>query len=805
VREAVRFHDGVRALREAGADAFLEIGPDAVLTALVREALADDAATDVLAVPFQQQGKDEIRTGLTALGTLWTAGAPVAWDTVFGGTGARRTDLPSYPFQHQRYWLDAPPKDPASTAATGADARFWAAVDADDSASLADELGLPEQAVQPVASALSAWRRTRRGRAGLDSARYQVVWRPVTTRPARLFGTWQVIVPTGLDGALVAALGAELAAAGAEPITLEIDPATVDAEELRSRLAENAEAAGVLSLLSLADTPHPDQPLLPVGVAATLALVQASIGRGVPVWLITAGAVNTGPEFVASPAGAQTWALGLTAAMEHPHDIVGQVDLPADPDRHVLGLLGPLIGGALASGETELALRPAGGFVRRLVRAAGTGPDTPKWSETGPVLVTGAATATGVKAARWLAKSGVDRLVLVGDPDAGHVAALAELGASVTAVPVPDGPEAVATLLAAHPLRAVVCVPGQPRVASLGDTDGAEFADGVADAALCLWLHDLLADTDLAAFVTIIPVGAVWGVAGQAAHSVGWARAEALADRRRSRGQQAGVLAFGMVADDTADSAGTEPDRLAGLRRLGVRALDPDVVSAALADAVEPGTAARVVADVDWPRFGPAFTAARPTRLLAELVVSAGPTGDADQRREHQAGKLADRLAGLGAGDRARLLLDLVRTEVAVVLGHSVPDAVAPDATLRDLGFDSLAAIALRDSLTAATGMALPATLAFDHPSSAAIVEFLAGEIAPPSAPPVEVNLERVRATALTVDDDERARIADLLRQLTAELSGRSSVAAELADADDEDVFAFIDNELGIGSEEHHV
>ncbi|RAG87645.1 hypothetical protein DN069_00455 [Streptacidiphilus pinicola] len=157
------------------------------------------------------------------------------------------------------------------------------------------------------------------------------------------------------------------------------------------------------------------------------------------------------------------------------------------------------------------------------------------------------------------------------------------------------------------------------------------------------------------------------------------------------------------------------------------------------------------------------------------------------------------------------MLLDLVRGEVALVLGHAGPDAVAPDATLRDLGLDSLAAVTLRNALASATGLSVPATLAFEHPNPSAIAEFLADQLAAPSAPSVDLDVDidsdlgRIRAAALTVDEDERARIADLLRQLTAELSGRSSVAAELADADDEDVFAFIDNELGIGNEDHYV
>ncbi|MFE0894290.1 polyketide synthase dehydratase domain-containing protein, partial [Streptomyces rochei] len=102
VRATVRFSDGVRALADAGADAFVELGPDGVLTALAQQSL--DTGTGALAVAALRKDRAEERCLLTALARLHTAGVDVDWSACFHGTGARRTDLPTYAWQHERYW-----------------------------------------------------------------------------------------------------------------------------------------------------------------------------------------------------------------------------------------------------------------------------------------------------------------------------------------------------------------------------------------------------------------------------------------------------------------------------------------------------------------------------------------------------------------------------------------------------------------------------------------------------------------------------------------------------------------------------
>ncbi|MFB7949587.1 SDR family NAD(P)-dependent oxidoreductase [Kitasatospora phosalacinea] len=106
VRGTVRFHDGVQRLAAEGATRFAEIGPDSVLLAPAQETLAD-ATGPTAFVPVLRKGRPEAATLLAALARLHVSGAAVDWAALFAGTGARRTDLPTYAFQRRRYWLDA--------------------------------------------------------------------------------------------------------------------------------------------------------------------------------------------------------------------------------------------------------------------------------------------------------------------------------------------------------------------------------------------------------------------------------------------------------------------------------------------------------------------------------------------------------------------------------------------------------------------------------------------------------------------------------------------------------------------------
>src|SRR3984885_2549036 len=165
--------------------------------------------------------------------------------------------------------------------------------------------------------------------------------------------------------------------------------------------------------------------------------------------------------------------------------------------------------------------------------------------------------------------------------------------------------------------------------------------------------------------------------------------------------------------------------------RGGLRLMDPGLAVAALGQALDGGDAMVTVADVDWDRFAASFTVWRESPLLSGLPeVGQALAASADGQAAAEAdGALMRRLAGLAGAEQLRVLADVVRAEAAVVLGHASAEAGEGGRAVRDLGFDSLTAVELRNRLGAATGLRLPATLAFDYPTADVLADFLLAEL----------------------------------------------------------------------------
>ncbi|MFD2495062.1 type I polyketide synthase, partial [Amycolatopsis jiangsuensis] len=706
LRHTVRFEETVRALLDDGHDAFIESSPHPVLTVGVQETVGDHGAPAVVIGSLRREDGGRRRL-LTSMAEAHVTGVAVDWTAVQSGN---RVELPTYPFQHERYWLEAP-------APATADNELWDAVDNADLDALAaavrhedrDELA----AALPV---LAAWRRRARGRSTrstTDAWRYVVTWKPVTEpAAAALPGPWLVVAPPGhptppLDAAEV----------------MVVAPGT-GRERLARQLA-GREVAGVLSVLE--------------DLADTVALVQALGDSGVaaPLWCVTTGAVSTGPDdAVTTPAQARLWGLGQVVAQEHPERWGGLIDLPAHADDRLWRRVRSVLAWRR---EDQVAVRSSGVFARRFAHATTPAAARP-WVPRGTVLVTGGTGALGGHVARWLAASGAEHLVLAGrrGPDAPGAAELRDeltaLGVRVTlaACDAADR-DALAALLDTVTPNAVVHTAGVLDDGIL-ETLTPEQLAGVARPKVTAAenLHDLTAPLDLDAFVLFSSVIGVLGNGGQAAYAAANAYLDALARHRRGLGLPALSVAWGIWAGGGMVDGSVE-DRMSGR---GLPGMAPEHAIAGLQDALSRGDDCVVIADVRWDRFTPAFTAARPSSLIADL-----PEVAAQLSARPEAG-LPGQLDGLGEAEQLRVLVDLVRAHAAATLRHQDSGSVETTRAFREIGFDSLTVVELRNRLAAATGLRLPATVLFDHPTVAALAGYLRGELvgAEPAAAPVAVS-----------------------------------------------------------------
>ncbi|WP_458091563.1 type I polyketide synthase [Streptomyces malaysiensis] len=851
LRRTVELEGAVRRLLDEGFGVFIESSAHPVLTMGVQET-AEDAGVDAAAIGSLRRDEGGLDRFWASVGEAWSRGVNVDWDAVFDGTGARRVELPTYAFQQQRYWPEAAPARAAGEIGHDAvEAKFWAAVEAEDWQALAAELTVEgDQPMSAVLPALASWRKQAREQSAVDGWRYRVTWKPLAEeRSPRLSGAWLVVVPgapaTENIDTWTDAVAGVLAERGADVRRIAVDTGVDGREELAERLraaladADGTPFAGVVSLLAPAEGAHPEHPSLPAGTATQLALIQAlgDAGIGAPLWCLTRGAVSVGgSDRPASPEQALVWGLGRVAALEHLERWGGLIDLPETPDERALTRLVGLL--ASDGDEDQAAIRAAGVFGPRLVRAPLADTSTVRsWKPTGTTLVTGGTGRLGAQVARWLARNGADHLVLASrrGPEApGAVeleAELTGLGAKVTlaACDVTDRAalaETLAAIPADQPLTAVVHTAA---VIEDGVIEG--LTPDQAERVLRLkvdatrHLHELTRDLDLTAFVLCSHFSATFGAPGQGNQAPGNAFLHAFAEQRRADGLPATALTFGPWGDGgTVD--GAVGDRM---RRHGINEMAPEPATATLQHALDRDETALTVIDMDWRRFTLAFTADRARPLLHDLpeareVVEEMAAAETEGTGAAAGAALAGQLAALPETERERVLLDLVRSAVAAVLGHSGAQAIDAGRAFKELGFDSLTAVELRNRLGAASGLKLPPSLIFDHPTPAAVAAYLRAGIAPDEAADGTAVLDELDKleTALTgtaPDNITRARITMRLQSLLAkwnesdgtavtaepaaaaaapERPAKDTVDAEqLQSASDEELFAFINKGLG--------
>jgi NAD(P)-dependent dehydrogenase (short-subunit alcohol dehydrogenase family)/acyl carrier protein len=489
-----------------------------------------------------------------------------------------------------------------------------------------------------------------------------------------------------------------------------------------------------------ADVPHT---VLPVpassGAEETVSHVLTELqnwsGEGKLV-IVTRGAVATSPEeAVTDLAGAAVWGLVRSVQAEQPGRFI-LVDTDSD---------------VVVADEPQLAVRSGALLKPRITR---TTPSTtaPVSLRDGTVLITGGTGALGGLLARHLVEAhGVRHLVLASRRGSAPEleTSLRSLGASVSVVAcdVSSRSEVAALLDDIPALTAVVHAAGVLADATADSLTRAGVSAALGAKASSAWLlHELTQHMPLRAFVLFSSAVATLGNPGQAAYGAANAFLDGLASYRRSLGLPAISLGWGLWQTAGMGSALTQAD-LARLARSGIAPM-PVAQALAMFDTA--------LAD-DRPHLLP-LVMHRPAPEPVARVVRADPES-------------------------------LVRTAVATVLAHPSPQTIDPNRPFKELGFDSLTAMELRDNLSKATGMALPATLAFDHPTVTELVAHLRDLTIPESTLDTTRHRFAQLETLLTDADPESAAwLEKSLRRLLSQLTTPATAVAS-----DQELFAYLD------------
>ncbi|HET6501026.1 MAG TPA: type I polyketide synthase, partial [Amycolatopsis sp.] len=487
------------------------------------------------------------------------------------------------------------------------------------------------------------------------------------------------------------------------------------------------------------------------------------------------------------PAQAAVWGLVRSAQAEHPDRFV-LVDTDDDS----------LVGMAAATGEPQVLVRKGIPHALRLVRGPLDRSDAaPIAGPHGTVLLTGGTGGLGRSLARHLAaEHGVEHLTLLSRRGADAPGARelgAELGDRVrfVACDVSDR-DALAAVVRGldRPVHAVVhaaAVLDDGVLAALTPERIDRVLAAKADAAV--YLDELTRDQPLRAFVLFSSIAGALGGPGQGNYAAANAFLDGFAANRRAAGRPAVSIAWGMWADSGGMAGALRAADRARLARDGLLGLT-DVQGLALFDAAVRGGDPNVVA----ARFDPRALRGNARGVLRELGGSTGRTKAAKPSTVDSAGGFAARLAALPPAGRDQVIAELVTTEIATVLGHDPHTPVEMTRTFRDLGFDSLTAVELRNRLASATGLRLAPTLVFDHPNADALVGHLRDELGATGST-LLAELDRFTALLAAAGEAERVEVAARLQNLLPRWSttGRD----ELDSATDEEMFALIDSEIG--------
>ncbi len=505
-------------------------------------------------------------------------------------------------------------------------------------------------------------------------------------------------------------------------------------------------------------------------------LAEASFS-GSRLALITSGAVAArAGDDLSGLEQSPLWGLLRSAQAENPGRFA-LIDLDAhDASARALA-------GALASGEPQLAIREGVALVPRLQRRAlgsADGHAVSAFGSSGTVLITGGTGTLGALLARHLVtEHGVRHLLLASRrgadaPGAAELRAeLEALGATVAlaACDVAERAELVELLdkvAPEQPLSAVVHAAGVIDDGVIGSLTPESVDRVLAAKADAAWyLHELTEGLQLGAFVLYSSAAGVLGGAGQGNYAAANTFLDALAAHRRASGLAATSIAWGLWEEASGITGALEEVDRSRLARSGMGSLSSEHALELFDAAIAAQDASVFAAPLDLAALRAQARAGSLPVLLAGLVQSPR------RRADGVSGSLPARLQSAPEAERGALLLDMLRVEIASVMGHVAGEEIDVHSEFTELGLDSLTAVELRNRLNAATGLRLANTLIFDHPTPLALSEYLLAELAgvqqPAGDPTTTAAHEQATGgVAPAVERAEAERMLEEARRLAA-------------------------------------
>jgi acyl transferase domain-containing protein/acyl carrier protein len=834
IRRPVRFAASMETLFDQGYEVFLEIGPKPTLLGMGRQCLDKSAIrnpqSQILWLPSLRQGRSDWQQMLQSLAEFYGRGGTIDWRGFDRDYPRRQVILPTYPFQRQRYWVEAFEKEHQTSETLSQKIVQTPIIDLLNQSDVPQLVQLLENAVTfseeqkkflpELVEVFVKQYQKQVAAVSMKNWLYRIEWqlkprqKKSTHEGIKLHesGKWLIFADQGGVGqtlaqclqqrgqsCLLVYAGDTYRAAGTGSWTLNPD-VPEDFERLFQEMLNTDESPlrGVVHLWSL-DTTRTDELTIPVleqaqilGCGSALHLVQTLAKHTANIsprlWFVTRGTVPI-EEFLIplSVAQAPLWGFGKVVALEHPELWGGMCDLDGEAfDNEGMTLFTEIWD---SDEEDQLAFRAGRRYVARLVHSSVPEVQTPhSFRSDATYLITGGLGALGLKIAKLMARQGGRYVVLIGrhgvssEAQKETIKQLEQAGITVLVVQADVSNEEDMLRVfqdikaSMPPLKGIVHAAGIRDYQPIDTMDIKTFESVLRPKVMGTWiLHQLTKEIELDVFVNFSSIASVWGSRGQSHYAAANYFLDILTHYRRNLGLPALSVNWGPWSD-----GGMVSEELQTfLTKIGVKALPSEQAIETLRYLFGTRAIQTTVADVDWAIFKEVYEIRRQRPFLEHIKVQQKVMTEQDS--EHQS-KILQQFEEVPENERQDFLIAYLQKEIGNVLGLDLSQLPEPEQGFFDMGMDSLMAVDLKNSLEKNLGATLPSTLAFDYPTIKDLAEYIAQNILRWGRPGVEkstVQKSEVEPTKVALEveqlaeEEVKASIERELEELETLLKGK--------------------------------